>query len=130
MSCSWASGSPLPTHLARPFRIMWTASIPCNVRHAVGKDWYPLASQTRFFGTRWSCSTTLFKYLHWRSRQRRRSVPSTLQTTFECRLGHVRKGDRKPQVPPHALGNDLARIVTPFEGIRRGDGHVSPYQIL
>ena len=51
-------------HLARPFRIMWTASIPGNVRHAVEKDWYPLASQTRFFETRWSSSTTLFKYLH------------------------------------------------------------------
>src|SRR5215831_20340820 len=63
INCSCASGSPLLTHLARPFRIMWTASIPCNVRHAVEKDWYPLASQTRFFETRWSCSTTLFKYL-------------------------------------------------------------------
>ena len=42
----------LPTHLARPFRIMWTASIPCNVRQAVENDWYPLASQTRFFETR------------------------------------------------------------------------------
>jgi hypothetical protein len=52
------------------------------------------------------------------------------QTTFERHLGHVRKGDRKPQVPPHAPENDIARIVTPFEGIRRGDGHVSPYQIL
>jgi hypothetical protein len=47
-NCIWASGSPLLTHLARPFRIMWTASIPCNVGHAVEKDWYPLASQTRF----------------------------------------------------------------------------------
>jgi hypothetical protein len=52
------------------------------------------------------------------------------QTTFERHLGHVRKGDRKPQVPPNAPENDIARIVTPFEGIRRGDGHVSPYQIL
>jgi hypothetical protein len=25
----------LATHLARPFRIMFIASIPCNVRHAV-----------------------------------------------------------------------------------------------
>jgi hypothetical protein len=52
------------------------------------------------------------------------------QTTFQCHLGHVRKGDRKPPVPPHAPENDLARIVAPFEGIRRGNGHVSPYQIL
>ena len=28
VNCSCASGSPLLTHLARPFRIMWTASIP------------------------------------------------------------------------------------------------------
>jgi hypothetical protein len=47
---------------------MRTASIPCNVRHAVEKDWYPFVSQTRLFETRWSCSTTLFKYLHWRNR--------------------------------------------------------------
>ena len=26
--------------------------------------------------------------------------------------------------------NDIARIMTPFEGVRRGDRHVSPYQIL
>src|SRR5215471_6590791 len=78
INCSCASGSPLLTHLARPFRIMWTA---CNVRHTVEKDWYPLASHTRFFETRWSCSTTLFKYLHCRSRQRRRSVPSTLSSS-------------------------------------------------
>jgi hypothetical protein len=52
------------------------------------------------------------------------------QTTFERHLGHVRKGDRKPQVPPHAPENDIARMVTPFEWIRRGDGQVSPYQIL
>ena len=67
INCSCASGSPWLTHLARPLRIMWTASIPCNVRHAVENDWYPLASQTRFFETRWSCSITLFKYLQWRS---------------------------------------------------------------
>lgn len=70
-NCSCASRSPLPTHLARPFRIMCTASIPCIVRHAIAKDWYPLVSQTRFFETRWSCSTTLFRHLHWRSRQQR-----------------------------------------------------------
>jgi hypothetical protein len=38
------TGSPLPTHLTRPFRIMWTASIPGNVRQAVENDWYSLAS--------------------------------------------------------------------------------------
>jgi len=36
-----------------PFRIMWTASIPCNVRHVVENDWYPLACQTRFLEPRW-----------------------------------------------------------------------------
>jgi hypothetical protein len=30
----------------------------------------------------------------------------------------------------HTPENDIARIMTPFEGIRRGVGHVSPYQIL
>ena len=39
INCSCASGSPLPTHLARPFRIMWTASIPFNVLHVVENDW-------------------------------------------------------------------------------------------
>ena len=52
INSSCASGSPFLTHLPRPFRIMWTASISCNVRHAVEKDWYPLASQTIFFETR------------------------------------------------------------------------------
>jgi hypothetical protein len=56
--------------------------------------------------------------LEWMSRPRERH------------LGHVCKGDRKPQVPPHTPENDIARIMTPFEGIRRGAGHVSPYQIL
>src|SRR5262245_65912290 len=42
------------------------------------------------------------------------------QTTFERHLGHVRTGDRKPQVPPRAPENVIARIVAPFEGIRRG----------
>src|SRR6516165_2508299 len=49
MNCSCASGSPLPTHLARPFRIMWTASIPCNVRQAVENDWYLLANHQYSF---------------------------------------------------------------------------------
>ena len=30
--------SSLATHLARPFRIMFIASIPCNVRHAVTNE--------------------------------------------------------------------------------------------
>jgi hypothetical protein len=51
------------------------------------------------------------------------------QTAFERHLGHVRKRDQKSQVPPHTPENDLASIVTPFEGIGRGDGHVSPYQM-
>ena len=47
-----------------PFRIMFTASMPCNVRHAVMSEPYPLASHVRFFTVRWSCSTTLLRYLH------------------------------------------------------------------
>jgi len=93
INCSCASGSPLPAHLARPFRIMCTASIPCSVRHADENDWYTLANQTRFFETRWSCSTTLFKYLHRRSRHRCRIVPSTLppsDTLGSCPRDHLR----------------------------------------
>src|SRR5262249_24496585 len=52
------------------------------------------------------------------------------QTTFQRHLGHVPKGNRKPQVPPHTPENDIARVVTPFEGVRRGHGQVSPYQVL
>jgi hypothetical protein len=51
------------------------------------------------------------------------------QTTLERHLSHVGKRDREPQVPPHALEDDVPRIVTPFEGIRRRDRHISPYQI-
>jgi len=38
-------------------------------------------------------------------------------TAFERHLGHMRKRDREPQVPPHTPENDVARIVTPFEGV-------------
>ena len=34
------------------------------------------ANHTRFLTVRWSYSTMLFKYLHWRKRQRWRSTPS------------------------------------------------------
>ena len=30
--------SPFATHLAPPLRILFTASIPCNVRHAVANE--------------------------------------------------------------------------------------------
>jgi hypothetical protein len=36
------------------------------------------------------------------------------QNTFQRHLGHVRKGDRKPQASPNASEDDIARIVTPF----------------
>ena len=68
--------SSLETHLARPLRIMLTASIPCSVRHAVTSEPYPFASHVRFFTVRWSCSTTLLRYLHCRKRTRRGNVPS------------------------------------------------------
>jgi hypothetical protein len=35
-----------------------------------------LASQTRFFTVRWSCSITLLRYLHWRKATRQGMVPS------------------------------------------------------
>jgi hypothetical protein len=51
------------------------------------------------------------------------------QPALERHLGHVHERDRKPQVPSHAPEDDVARIMAPFEGIRRRHGHVSPYQI-
>src|SRR5215472_11617429 len=39
MKSAAATASCLAIHLTRPFRIMFTASIPCNVRHAVGNFW-------------------------------------------------------------------------------------------
>jgi len=36
------------------------------------------------------------------------------QTTFQRHLGHVRKGNRKPQVPLRTPENEIARVVTPF----------------
>jgi hypothetical protein len=37
MKSAAATASCLATYLTRPFRIMFIASIPCNVRHAVGE---------------------------------------------------------------------------------------------
>jgi hypothetical protein len=68
--------SSLETHLARPLRIMLTASIACSLRRAVTSDPYPFASHVRFFTVRWSCSTRLLRYLHCRKRTRRGNVPS------------------------------------------------------
>ena len=39
---------------------------------------------------------------------------------------HLRDRNWIPQIPPHAPHDDVARIVSPFEWIRAGDGHVSP----
>ena len=38
MKVAWAIASSLATHLALPFRIIFTASIPCNVRQAVKNE--------------------------------------------------------------------------------------------
>jgi Family of unknown function (DUF6152) len=35
MKCAWPTASPLASQLTRPFLIMFTVSIPCNVRHAL-----------------------------------------------------------------------------------------------
>ena len=56
-------------------------SIPCNVRHALANEPYPFASQVRFFTMRWSCSTTLFRYLHRRRRTRCGSAPSSFSAS-------------------------------------------------
>jgi len=63
MKVACAIASAFATHLTLPFRIICTASIPCKVRQAVKNEPYPFASHVRFFTVRWSCSTTLFKYL-------------------------------------------------------------------
>src|SRR5215471_19720568 len=64
MKVACAIASSFATHLTLPFRIICTASMPCKVRQAVKSEPYPFASHVRFFTMRWSCSTTLFRYLH------------------------------------------------------------------
>ena len=59
MKVACAMASSFDTHLALPFRIIFTASIPCNVRQALKNEPYPFASHVRFFTVRWSCSTSL-----------------------------------------------------------------------
>src|SRR5262245_60189256 len=81
MKVACAIASSLATHLALPFRIIFTASIPCNVRQAVKNEPYPFASHVRFFTVRWSCSTTLFRYLHCRRRTRRGRTPSSFNAS-------------------------------------------------
>ena len=51
-----------------------------------------------------------------------RARSSAISAIWEKEIGNLRYH--------HTSENDIARIVTPFEGIRRGDGHASPYQIL
>src|SRR5215471_7845065 len=47
MKVACAIASSFATHLALPFRIICTASIPCNVRQAVRNEPYPFASHVR-----------------------------------------------------------------------------------
>src|SRR5262249_11524807 len=63
MKVACAITSSFATHLTLPFRIIYSASIPCKVRQAVKNEPYPFASHVRFFTVQWSCSTTLFRYL-------------------------------------------------------------------
>jgi hypothetical protein len=70
---------------------MWTASIPCNVRHAVENDLYSRQPDTLFRNMMVLLNHiiqvfALLKHLHWRSRQRRRSVPSTLSSSTGRRI--------------------------------------------
>ena len=60
-----------------PFLIIAIASKPASVRRAVQKPPKPSPGRTRRLMRRWSCSTMLFRYLHWRSRERRHSSPSS-----------------------------------------------------
>jgi hypothetical protein len=52
MNVAWAIASSFATHLALPLRIIFTASIPCNVRQAVKNQPYAFASHVRFFTAR------------------------------------------------------------------------------
>src|SRR6476469_9289137 len=52
MKAACAMESPLGIHLTRPFRIISTASMPCNVRQAEANEPLPFANQTRFFTVR------------------------------------------------------------------------------
>ena len=46
------------------------------------------------------------------------------QTSFRRHLRHLRHRERITQIPPYAPHDDVARIVSPVEGIVRGDWHV------
>ena len=49
INAACAITSCFATHLTRPFRIMLTASIPWNVRHAVENDLWRRDSLNNFF---------------------------------------------------------------------------------
>jgi hypothetical protein len=64
-----------------PFRIIAKASKPAKVLRAVRKQPKPSPGRTRRLMRRWSCSTTLLRYLHCRMRVRRQSSPSLFMST-------------------------------------------------
>ena len=56
-------------------------SIPRTVRHAVVNRLNPSIGRVRRLMNRWSCSMTLFRYLHWRRDERGRKNPSCLMAS-------------------------------------------------
>src|ERR1700728_752178 len=51
------------------------------------------------------------------------------QTSFPRHFCHLCHRDGVAQIPAHTPHGDVAWIVSPFERIGCGDGHISPYQI-
>src|SRR5450755_2897852 len=50
------------------------------------------------------------------------------QTSFRGHLAHLCRRNRVAEIPTHTPHDDVTRIMSPLEGIRRGDWHISPYQ--
>src|ERR1700685_3463706 len=51
------------------------------------------------------------------------------QTSLPGHLRHLCHREGVAEIPAHTPHDDVAWIVSPFERIGCGDGHVSPYQI-
>ena len=73
--------SAFAIHRACPLRSACIISIPRTVRHAVVNRLNPSIGRVRRLMNRWSCSMTLFRYLHWRRDERGRKNPSCLMAS-------------------------------------------------
>src|SRR4051812_44374120 len=50
------------------------------------------------------------------------------QTSFRGHFPHLCHRNRIAEIPAHTPHDDVARIMSPLEGIGSGDRHISPYQ--